>query len=877
MGKPPGWLRWLIMLFPPGHRRRYGAEMWEVVRYRFETGSGARRRWRLELAVGADLLWSVVGVWRTTTGGWFVKRYRELLTGFGLDVRFMFRSLRRSPGYAATAIVVLAGAVAVNAAVYSFVRGTLLDEPAYADPQGVMIVWGSNTVDGQLRDVISGPTYIDLAERTRTLDPIAAFHLGSTYLTGEGRPEVVDALEITVDFLDVLGVRPVLGRGFDERDRTSSAPATVLLSYAFWRDRYGSDPGVVGSAIQVEGEPHTILGVLPPSFRFLAPTALYLPLRDDVLAADGRYRIHYNAVGRLAGGATASDATRELTVAMQDIQRVYTGFEGWSILVEPLRKTTVSAVRPVIWILVAIVGLVLLIALVNLATLFRMRTLARADELGIRIALGAGRGSLARVFGLEVLGLAAAGAVSGLAVTPFLLTRVTALVPPWIPIPDSAVRTPSLVADLDPGVVAVAFGAAVLGAVALTAPGFVSALRRGGLVRRQGVMGIRGTRLLVGVELALATVMCLGAALTARSAANLLGTDVGFEDRGLLALWVGDVWDRPAEAQVAYFQQIVEQVEALPAVQSAAVIDYVDFEAEDDYAGVTFLDRSMQRTSSVREQWRRVSEGLFETAGMRIIAGRSFGSEDFVGRPKAAIVNQAFAHKHYPDGNVLGQYLSTHEEAYSQLEIVGIVADLHSLGPSAPPPPMLYVPNQGAPRGTQGMYVRVRGEPMAQAAAVRDAIWSVDPSQPLTGLAPMSDRVNAWVAIPRATRALVSWLAIFAILLAAVGLFGVVAYVVRSRRSELGVRLALGATPARLKVDVILGALPVLLAGVAVGLLSGVLAARGARAILFHVNPLDPVSVALAVVAMCAAALLAVYLPARRVTAIDPSEAMRAD
>jgi hypothetical protein len=257
----------------------------------------------------------------------------------------------------------------------------------------------------------------------------------------------------------------------------------VLVSHGFWRDRLASDPEAVGRAIQIEDSPYTVLGVLPEGFQFLAPADLYRPLRDDVLEADSRTRYHYHVPGRLARGVTPAEATLELTGIMREVTRVHTGFENWGALVEPLHRVSVEAVRPVIWTLTAVVGMVLLIALVNLATLFRIRAVARADELSVRVALGAGWARVARVLSLETAGLAAAGALAGLAAAPFLLAVVADMVPTWIAIPDSAVRVPALRAVLDPSVAAVALGVAVLGALVLSVPGLAATMRRDGTAR----------------------------------------------------------------------------------------------------------------------------------------------------------------------------------------------------------------------------------------------------------------------------------------------------------------------------------------------------------------------------------------------------------
>jgi len=863
--------RLMLRLYPPSHRRSYGEEMLQAVEYRL--GSGGTGRVGTMIALG-DFAWGAFGVWmdklgRMTMGG---------VSGWFLDVRYLTRSLRRSPGYVFTAVLVLACAVAVNATVFSYVRGTLLADPGYPAPDRLMVVWGSNVEDGQLRDVISGPAYIQMQGRVSAFEELAAFNHDGAYLMVDGRPEVIDAIEGTVGLLGALGIEPVLGRGFDESDRTSGAPGRVIVTHQFWQDRLEGDPDAVGTALPLDSGPTTIIGVLPEGFEFVAPAPLFLPLRDDVLAADEPGRIHYNVLGRLAPGAGIADASTQLAEVARQFTAEYPGFEGWSFLVEPMQEVAVESVRPVIWTLTAVVTLVLLVALVNLATLFRVRALTRAPELGIRMAIGAGRFRVLRVLLLEVFGLVAAGTVVGLLVTPTVLGRVTAVVPEWIPIPESAGRVPALQALFDPEVALVALAVAMAGALVLTAPSLVAALRSAQPSRTRRTHGaLRGTRVLVGVELAAATLLCLSAGLVIRSADHLLSTDVGIEEDGLLVLYFGDVWERPAAEQVEYYRQTVAAVEALPGVETAGVMDYVDFQAEDDFARIYVLDAGLEPSRNMREEWRRVDDGLFEAAGMRMLAGRAFDPDDFQGPPRTAIVNEAFARKHWPDRSPLGAYLSTHDENYEELEVVGVLEDVRSLGPGAPAPPMLYVPNQGSPRGTQGMYVRVTGEPMSHAGRIREAIWSMDPSQPIAGITPMSALVEAWVAIPRATRTLVVGLALLTLLLSAVGVFGIVSYAVRTRRSEFGVRLALGATADRLGRDQILANIPVVGLGIAVGLVAGVVGARAARSLLYGVTPLDPISITAAVTVLAGAAFLAMYLPTRRVARIDPTEAMRAD
>lgn len=842
----------------------------------------AEYRWRSAGGGTWATLRGAFGLLSGAMGLWMDETRRTMMgmgRGWALDLRFVGRSLWRARGYVLTTVLVLACAVAATASVFSYVRGTLLYEPPYPDAESVMIVWGSSVERGQRRDVISGPNYIDLKDRLTALDPVAALHTDAAYLMVDGRPEVMTAQEVTADFFRVLGVEPALGRLFDDKDRMSGAAETVVVSHGFWRDRLGGSPDALGSVLQFEGDPRTVIGVLPEGFEFIAPAPLYVPLRDDVLAAEPRGNIHYNVLGRLVPGATLADVDRELEPVVAAIETEYPRFEGWSFLVEPLHEVSVEAVRPVIVILAITAILVLLVALVNLATLFRIRAFARGAELRVRSALGAGKVRVARVFALETVGLALVGAVLGLLATPFLLGRIGELVPVWIAIPDSAARVPVLQALLDPGVAAVALIGAPLGSLLLTLPTFRAALRASTSNDARGRVhpGLRGTRLLVAVELAVATILCIGAGLTARSTSRLLSTDVGIEAEGLLTLYFGDVWGDDAEERTAYFRQVVEEVERVPGVRRAGVIGYVDFQAEDDFAAIYFHDRQQDAIRETREEWRRVDAGLFESAGMRIVDGRDFDSRDFVATPRSVVVNESFARKHYPDGRAVGARISTHNDRYQDLTIVGVVADIRSLGPAAPPPPMVYAPFQGDPRGTQGLYVRVDGTPMTYAEAVREAIWSVDPSQPVTEVQPMSELVDMWVAIPRATRGLVGALAALAWLLSVVGLFGVVAYAVRTRRTELGIRLALGASPRRLETDQVKAVVPVVAIGIVTGLALGLAGARAASAVLYGVSPLDPLPVAGALLAMGTATFLATYLPARRVGGIDPREVIADD
>ena len=875
---PRGYRAW-ISLFPAGHRKEYGHEMVEALEHRWHR----RRMGRLgELIFGmgtaADMIWNAFLLRGTTIG----RTTMRFWTGMGLELRVIGRGLGRSPAFTFMVLGVLAVAVAANTAVFSYVRGTLFDPPPYQEPHDVVIAWGSNPTNGQSRDVISGSVYIDLARATRSLASLAAVHGDDVVLIEDARPVVVDAMEVTVDFLDVLGVEPFIGRDFGEVDRTSGGPATAIASYAFWRDRLDSDPDAVGSALDMDGKPTTIIGVLPEEFRFYAPVTLLVPLRDDLLAAEDRTHFHYNVLGRLRPDVTPSDATFELSRILATVAGEDPRLKNWTVLVERMEQVSVEAVRPALWVLSVAVTLVLLIAIVNLATLFRIRTLDRMGELSLRSALGAGRGRVIRLLLAEAIILSLMGGFAGVALAPALLGTLAGITPAAIPIPESAAVVTSLRATLDGWVRLTAVGIAVISGVLLMLPSLLIVSRgsTGSTLVRDRKPAPSGVRVgwLVGVELVLATLLLVGAGLTARSAGYLTSRDVGVVPDGVLTMYFGDVEARSVEERVRYFRAVLDAVGRVPGVVVAGTNDYLPFEGEDDFTGVRFPERPVPAPGAgVREEWRRVSEGLFEAAGMQIRVGRGFVTDDYRAKPAVLVVNSAFAAKHYPGRNPIGRRLSLSNGAYRDMEIVGVVADVLARGPSLPAPPVIYAPYPGNPRGHVGLYVRVHGDPLDYTTTVRDAIWSVEGRQPVLQIRPLGDLVRQATSVPRMIRELVIGLATIALLLAGMGVFGVVHYSVRSRRQELGIRLALGAPPLRLVRDLLKQTLPIVVVGIGTGLGFGAFVCRAVGAVLYGVAPIDSLSMVGAAAVMATVTLFAIFVPLRRVRRIDPIEAIRAD
>ena len=507
---PPRLLHTLLRLFPPAHRAAYGDEMWEAVERQYAAISAQRgqrvARGSLFVRTAFGLFLSACVMWSDSVG----KRGRMMIRTWGRsvqgafgDARFIRRSLLRARGFTLTFTSVLAIAVAVVTASLAFVQGTLLREAPYLDAHQVVLAWGSNVANGQIRDVVSGSVFLDLARETTTLMSMAAVHPGEAVILAEGRPFVYDGLDVSVDFLRVLGVSPVLGQDFGELDRSSAGPAVAIVSHAFWRDRLGGDPSAVGSSITMNGEPHTILGILPSDFEFLLPTPVLLPLRDDLLALESRTHYHYWLFGRLAEDATPSQATGELTGILTRIAEEAPGLTGWSMLVEPVQTISVAAVRPLILLLLGASGVVLLIAAANLGNLQLIRTEERGAELAVREAVGAGRADLIRVVSLEVGVLVTAGAVLGLVGGGLLLDLLGRIIPLTIPIPDSAASVRAVYGTFDRSVM----GAGILLSLLAGALALVPSLARIWRPRVGAASSSfgrqRGIRALVAVELAL--------------------------------------------------------------------------------------------------------------------------------------------------------------------------------------------------------------------------------------------------------------------------------------------------------------------------------------------------------------------------------------
>jgi predicted permease len=766
-------VEFLLRLYPPGFRAQYEEEMREVIRR-----DGAHS--------------SALGLLTNALLAWIDHGRRSLWKLSLLDLR----ALKRAPSFGVTVVLVVAVAIALGTAAAGFVRGTLLRSPFYPDPERLVFAWGSNAANGQIRDVVSGPNFLDLRRQSETLESLAAIHPGSAVLMKEGRPEVVDASEVTVDFLRVLGVLPAIGRDFSEAHRSSGGPSAVLLSHGFWLERFGGDEDAIADVLVLNGKPHEVLGVVPPEFEFLVRSHLILPLREDALESENRTFHNYWLVGRLAAGATVGAATRELSSILSRIAAEDPRLAGWSILAERVDEISVSAVRPLLLAIASAVLLVVFAAAANLASLGLVRTMGRTREIFVRRAMGARGTEIATLLLGETAVLTAAGAALGLFLGTLLLEWLGRIVPPNVPIPGSAASVAAIASASDAPTLVAGAALAVLIWITMSVPSLLA-------------RPLRGLRFVVAVELALATVLLLGAGFLSQAADRLLAVDPGVDPKGLLTMYVGRLDEEDDPSRARFYRDALLEVQNLPGVAGAGFVDYAPFQGEDDFMGFRLEDRPPPTVGhNPREEWRRTSAGYFDAAGIAVLRGRGFEPRDYEVPPAVAVVNEAFARKHWPAEDPLGKRMRIGRPEYGLLEIVGVVEDVPERGPSEPPPPMFFAPLHGHPRANMALFVRTAGEPLSILDEVKDAVWSVDSLQPIDRVFPMETLLESTVALPRLARRLVSQFAFVALALGALGLFGVTSHAVRSRRKELGIRLALGATPRRLERELLLDFAP---------------------------------------------------------------------
>ncbi len=806
------------------------------------------------------------------------------------DVRYGVRQLRRNPGFMTVAVLTLALGIGGNTAMFSVINAVLLRPLPYKGSHQLVEISSSNSRIS--RNPISPLAFSEIKNRTNVFQDLAAYTGWARKLTGPGDPERAYLEEISPDFFRLLDVRPILGRFFLAEEAQSGQNHVALISESVWKNHFGSDTRVLGRTVEMDNTAYTIVGVLPSSFKMpeeiefssKEPT-VWVPF-PPISEGSPQYQEHgWNVIGRLSPGVDLTQAQSQVHAVAQSLAQAFPEEnKGWDLQVDRIEDEVVSGARSDLLILFGAVGFVLLIACVNIANLVLARGAGREKEIAIRESVGASRLRVIRQLLIESILLSLLGGLLGLVGAMWGVKGLLAIAPQDIPRLNEVhinlgVITFAFVASTIVGLI---FGG--LPAISLSKVDLNTALKEGGATSHSGVGSIRRRRArssLVVSETALATVLLVGAGLLIRSFWKLTTVDLGFQSKDLLVLRViptGTKFDNNQQL-IAFFSDALARVRMLPGVREACVTASAPLLP----GGGLFIDPSPVEgypsgpsSQPTRLDFRGVSPGCFRTLGQRFMAGRDFDERDKAGAPIVIIINEAFARRYFSNQNPVGKHIRAEWVDMTPLaEIVGVVRDVRDVYLNQAPQPVIFVPYMQSPPPGVFVVARTAGPPLKLAPAVRDQIWSVDKNHPILEITTVEEILSNSIAGPRFRVLLLGAFAGLALVLALVGIYGVVSYGVAQQTHEFGVRMTLGASQNDVLKQVVGQGLMKAMAGAGLGLAASFALSRVLTNMLYEVRPIDPTSFVGAAILLICVSLVACYIPARRATKVDPMVALR--
>ena len=859
--------RALLRLYPASFRAEYGGQLCADFEERRAAASGA---------MGVLAVWLDAVLELPLAAG---QAHFDILRQ---DLRYAARSLRRAPGFALTAIMVIALGIGATTAAYSVTDHVLLRPLPFAQPDRIVRLW--QTTPGYAQMELSAPNYLDWKQMSASFESLGAYHGRAVNLVGEGEPLRLDTATVTREVFPILGVQPVLGRWLDESDFRDGASSAMVLSYRLWQTQFGGDPAVLGRKLLLDGAPYDVVGIMPAGFFFPSrQTQLWTPKQFvRQWGDDDRANNYLNVVARLKPGATLDQARAEMTGIATRLERAYPDAnKDTGANVNFLKDEVAAQSRLMLWALLGAALCLLLIACTNLANLLLARALARRRELAVRAALGAGRERLTRQLLTESLTLAVAGGMLGVLVATLAIPLLANLVPRYLPIAEAP--------SLDLRVLGFAALLTVLTGVAF---GVVPALRA---CREAAVEGLRDSsrtgggrkeRLraaLVIAEVTASVVLLVSSGLLLRALWKLQGVDTGFRSENVLTLRTALPIPKYAitQARAQFYQRVLSEVRTLPGVTHAAYITYLPMTIRGgiwpvSVDGQQAIIRSAANSSSLRY----VTPGFFVAMGIPLLAGRDVNEADTIDAPFVAVVSQSFAERFWPGQDPIGRRFTF---AFAERTVVGVAGNIRVRGLERDSEPQVYIPYQQVPDRTLAFYspkdlvIRSSVPPESMIPAVRRIIRDADPEQPVSDVQLLSDLVAGETAPRRAQLRVIGAFALLAFLLAGIGIHGLLSYAVSQRTQEIGIRMALGAQRGDILRLVMRDGFVLAAIGVVLGVGLAYAAGRGIEALLFGVQPSDAPTYLAAVALVLTMTLAGSLLPALRAVRVNPTTAIRAE
>lgn len=797
------------------------------------------------------------------------------------DLQLAVRTLRKSPAFTLASVATLALAVGAATAVFSVARTVLFAPLPYAEPERIVRLIGTSGSAGRY-DAISYPDYRDVVAHSGAFTKAAAFDEWSPALIGSGEPEVLTGGAVDSGFFDVLGIRPARGRFFVAREDTPGQDVTAVISDSLWRRKFGAREDVIGRPIQIDGRTLTIVGITPPGFHhpYLTDdlrtidiwTTLAIDPATNTAPRNGR---SYTAIARLAPGVTREQATARVAAVSRSLETLHPENDGCGVTIVPLRERITASVRQPIRLLLGAVVLLLVIACVNVANLNLARITSRAGDSAVRAALGATPWHLARQLMAETLLLGLAGALGGLAIAFVLVRRLFAFAQATIP------RAAEVTIDLRVAAFAVAAGlaaAVVIGAIpAIRLWLGVKKLTPGTRGTTEDVGSSRVHAALVVVQVALSVVLLMAAAVVGRSLWNLLAVDTGLADRSTIVFdfRVPRTRYRTPEDIRRFYFDVEQKMRALPGVLDAGATTLLPLNGDFNCNGYSPGPAPTDPRSTLCAEERTVTPGYLHAVGIAIIAGRGITAQDLESSPRVVVIDETLARKHWQSGSAVGQMMRVREELH---QIVGIAGAARIMTLQESPQPTMYLSYaQASTRRSASMVIQTRSNLDTLAPAIRRAVAEVSPDAPVQGLRTLRSLAEESVGAPRLRAILLTVFGVAALLLAAIGVAGVLALMVTRRRREIGVRLALGATAKEIVALVLGRGMRLVLLGIALGELAALASGRVLGAFLFGVPEHDPISMATVALVLALAGWAASMIPALRAGATDAFTALNSE